>query len=195
MFSQLGPLFKTTFRKAESNDTRQKIPHEEHDKGRKKREEEEHKKTEQRWEDDTSVSIVALRTFLIEFLQTLPGGEESIAVIGNPPQGGQDSLSTRPPEPTRPTSTKNAKAARAYQAMAEKSHDTPAPRPDAPDKDSKNRAPTADLLKSQELRDIHQLIHDLDNLAEAGHQNLQIKPAESFLDSLKNAVRLIQGTT
>ena len=31
MLSQLVPLFKTTFRQAESNDTRQKIPHEERD--------------------------------------------------------------------------------------------------------------------------------------------------------------------
>ena len=190
MFSQLGPLFKTTFRHAESNDTRQKIPHEERDKGRKRREEEEQKSQEsQKWEDDTTVTVEALRAFLIGFLKTLPGGEESLTLTNNTSQT-PEKPSIRPPEKSRPTRTRDAKAARAYQAMAEKSQKA-SPVPEMPTKATRTE-PTADLLQSQELRDIHQLITDLDGLSDKGIQILQIKPANSFLESLKQAVRLLQ---
>ncbi|MCI5060112.1 MAG: hypothetical protein MRY79_03465 [Alphaproteobacteria bacterium] len=190
MFSQLGPLFKTTFRHAESNDTRQKIPHEERDKGRKKREEDEQKASEsQKWEDNTTVSVEALRAFLVNFLKTLPGGKESLELTKSAAQNtGKGSV--RPPEKSRPTRTRDAKAARAYQAMAEKSQEV-APAPTTQANPRKNQ-PTADLLQSQELRDIHQLITDLDDLSNKGVQILQIKPASTFLESLKQAVRLLQ---
>lgn len=186
MFSQLGPLFKTTFaRQAEANDTRQSIPHEERDERRRRREEEDRKETESDfWEDNTSVSVDALRAFLINFIKTMPGMED--APLPEQPKGDKD-LPARPPEAKRPTSTHNAKAVRAYQSMAAQSqNETIKP----PKTDDKIAAPTADLLESKELRDIYALIDDLDNLSQAGTQELQIQKADSFLESLKNAVYL-----
>lgn len=184
MFSQLGPLFRTTFRKAESNDTRQNIPHDERDKGRKKREEEEKKKDQQEfWEGTPSVTVEALRAFLINFLKTLPGAEDSSLI-----QQNDTVISARPPEKIRPTNTKNAKAVRAYQSMASKIH-PPKAKPPAPDK-IKTVEPTADLLESKELRDIHKLIEDLDMLSSRGVQTLYIREADDFVASLKNAVHL-----
>lgn len=184
MFSQLGPLFKTTFRQAESNDTRQHIPHDERDKGRRKREEA--KKESQGpdpWVDDTSVTVEALRTFLVNFLKTMPGADDGLTQEVD--QQNQP-LSNRPPEQKRPTNTHNAKAVRAYQAMADKSTESKPP----PQKRPPPTAATADLLESKELRDIHGLIDDLDNLRARGVQALHIRPAESFVESLKHAVKL-----
>jgi len=181
MFSQLGPLFKTTFRQAESNDTRQAIPHDERDKGRRKREEEEQKEENtDLWQDNMSVTTGALRAFLINFLKTMPGAEDVSLVEEDKP------LSARPHERSRPTNTRNAKAVRAYQAMAEQG----AERAPTPKKEDKRVEPTADLLQSQELRDIHQLIDDLDVLHNRGVTDLRIQQSESFIQSLKNAVKL-----
>ena len=78
MFSNLGPLFKTQFRQAESNDTRQSIPHQERDNHRRNNAEDEQTASpEEAWTDDTTVSIFALRSFLIDFLKTIPGGADS----------------------------------------------------------------------------------------------------------------------
>ena len=184
MFSQLGPLFRTTFRQAESNDTRQAIPHDERDKGRKKREEEEkEEKSVDIWDDNTTVTVEALRAFLINFLKTIPGGEDVATATDTP-----HSLPARPPENKRPTSTANARAVRAYQSMAEKTQDSHAPPPKKSATTNDRTEPTADLLESQELRDIHSLIDDLDMLAQKGVQQLRILRADSFLESLKNAV-------
>ncbi|MEM6810874.1 MAG: hypothetical protein AAF549_00225 [Pseudomonadota bacterium] len=183
MFSQLGPLFKTTFRQAESNDTRQHIPHDERDKGRKKREEEESQSQKQEaWVDDTAVSVDSLRTFLINFLKTIPEAQDELSDL----DAGQDTAYSRPHEKTRPTNTHNAKAVRAYQTMAQKGQESAPPRPT----EQIDNKPTADKVASKELRDIYQLIDDLEVLKRRNIQNLQIKPAESFVESLKKAVAL-----
>lgn len=180
MLSQLGPLFKTKFREAESNDTRQHIPHDERDKGRRKREEENAKEeTSDLWEDNTSVSVVALRAFLIDFIKTIPEAQD-ISLVPDEPK----SQKQRPPERQRPTNTHNAKAVRAYQTMAEHAS-TPIKQEETT---KRNNDPTADKIKSQELRDIYDLIQDLKILENRGLQNLNIEKADSFVLSLKNAV-------
>lgn len=197
MFSNLGPLFKTTFRKAEANDARLNIPHEERDKGRKKREEEEQKPAPtQAWVDDTSVSISALRIFLIDFLKTIPRApHKASAPEQQDPHASAErtppeSLSSRPPERSRPTNTQNAKAVRAYQAMAHQaSADKPPPPPENRDKTG------AEMIESKELRDIYALIDDLDTLIQRGVQDLRILKADSFVESLKNAVALKKSQT
>ena len=186
MFSQLGPLFKTTFRQAESNDTRQAIPHEERDQQRRRRQEEEKEEKTDIWEDNTSVTVEALRAFLINFLKTIPGIEDN-PILNQ--ENTDDALPTRPPESRRPTNTKNAKAVRAYQSMAEKS--TTARPPPKPTSDKIE--PTADLLESKELRDIYTLIDDLDVLARKGIQVLHIEKADSFIESLKQAVHSVKS--
>ncbi len=199
MFSQLGPLFKTTFRRTESNDTRQAIPHNERDKGRAKDGEENQKKeSADPWEDNTTVSIEALRGFLVNFLKTMMSEEANIEdeqapnkdIRGNDKTDKQinQPISTRPPESKRPTSTKNARAVRAYQSIAEKTQSTVPPAP-KPDKQGELKG-TSPLLESEEFREIHSLIDDLDMLARKGVQTLHIPRGDDFLESLKNAVLL-----
>lgn len=189
MFSNLGPLFKTTFRQAETSDARLAIPHEERDQRRHKEEEEQQQAKEDPWQDNTSVTVTALRAFLITFLKTLPGGED-IAQMAESQELEQIQKvpSVRPKETTRPTNTRNARAVRAYQSIAEKA---PIAAPDSIKKreDKKRVEPTADLLQSQELRDIYALIQDLDILIRNNVRELEIKKADSFLEALKNAVQ------
>jgi hypothetical protein len=188
MFSQLGPLFRTTFRQAEPSDTHLHIPHEERNKNKKK-EEDSHNSSQSSdlWEDNTDVTVEALRQFLVNFLKTLPGYTDSENLNF---ENNQESPSKRPHEKTRPTNTRNAKAVRAYQAMAEQNSSEAAAPVNQSVKPKENPAPTANLLESRELRDIHNLIDDLDVLKNAHIQSLEIRPAETFLESLKNAVRL-----
>ena len=187
MFSRLGPLFRTTFRQAESNDTRQHIPHEERDQGRRKRDEERKPDIDSDpWVDNTSVGVPALRTFLIDFLKTSFDGEN----VALPEEdSAKKPLAARPPEKSRPTSTKNARAVRAYQSMAEKSQNQP---PLAQETQIRKER-DVDLLESKELRDIYQLIDDLDFLAAKGVTTLNIMKADSFIESLKNAVYLAKS--
>lgn len=190
MFSNLGPLFKTTFRKAETNDTRLHIPHEERDNPNRNKEESEKEKEGTVWEDDMSVSLEALRTFLINFLKTLPGGEDLAQFEANRQQ--QESIKKRPPQSVKPTSTHNAKAVRAYQSMASKVEENRDMTGSSPLKE-RERVPLAALLKSKELRDIHGLIDDLEGLKRQGVEQLHIKKADTFLEALQNAVRLLRS--
>ncbi len=188
MFSQLGPLFKTTFRRTEENSTRLNIPHEEQEKRKKKQEEEQNKdKNLDAWDDDTTVSVTALRQFLINFLKTIPGGEDTADLQG---AETQKQLSVRPREHRRPTNTRNAKAVRAYQAMAAKGQQKP-----PPSAQNLSKEEIVERLPSDELRDIHRLINDLDSIKNNGVEELRIMPADSFVESLKNAVKDITSET
>lgn len=133
------------------------------------------------------MSIEALRSFLINFLKTLPGGED-LAQFESKRQE-EEIARQRPPQTSRPTNTHNAKAVRAYQSMAMHADQ----KKDTEEEGLKSEAsqePTADLLKSKELRDIHALIDDLEVLKRASIDQLHIQKAETFLDALKNSVRL-----
>ncbi len=184
MLSQLGPLFKTTFRQAESNDTRQHIPHEEKDnQNRKKDNNSKNQSNNDLWEDNTTVSVDALRVFLIDFIKTIPEAKDMEFVTNK-----EAIQNKRPHEKTRPKNTHNAKAVRAYQTMAE--HATPTPVSNI-DNSLVNNDPTADKIQSQELRDIYNLIQNLELLSNKGVKNLNIEKAQSFVESLKNAVAKI----
>lgn len=192
MFSQLGSLFQTQIRQAEPNDARQQIPHEERDNHRKNKDDT-NKEDEptQKWTDDTVVSIPALHSFLINFIKTLPDTEDS-AFLQRHDKSNQ--ISTRPKEEVRPSNTHNAKAVRAYQTMA--SHCTVDIKEEEEDNNIEppsNNDPTVDKLQSKELRDLHQLIIDLEYLQSKNIENLNILKAESFIEGMKNAVRLIKS--
>jgi len=191
MFSNLGPLFKTQFRQAEPNDARQSIPHQERDQNRRNNtEDEQAASSEEAWTDDTTVSIFALRSFLIDFLKTIPGGEDSnlIAQVQE-----KTTTPTRPKEKTRPTNTHNAKAVRAYQTMASHSAEDKTPINAQDDNSDKRPEPSADQLESQELRDIHNLILDLEFLEKRGLAHLNILKASSFVEGMKQAVLLAKS--
>lgn len=187
MFSQLGPLFKTTFRQAESTDTRQDIKHYEKDDGRKKREQEDRQETSEFWEDTTSVSTEALRTFLVNFLKTIP--EEADGRLSeSAPEAPEEKIQ----EYRAPKTSVTARALHAYQSMNEKTHTgSPPPRPEPENMpDTAQSADGVSLLPGSDVRIIHTLIDDLKTLSEGGLETLTIQKADSFLDSLVTAVNL-----
>ncbi len=186
MFSQLGPLFKTTLRQAESADTRLEIRREEKENPGKKRDEQDAAdNTGDLWEDSTSVSVEALRTFLIEFLK---GRGEDVPEARVSAAEENIYAGITPPPPLRPASPMAAKAVKAYASTAGQNHH-PAPPPVMPEQ-TEETVDLADLLKADELRTIHALIHELDLLSRKGVQTLTIEKAETFLESLVQAVRL-----
>lgn len=186
MFSQLGPLFKSTFRQAESNDTRQHIPHDERDKGRQKREDyKAQEEKEEPWNDNTIVTVVALRAFLIDFMKTIPEAKDMAIIKQN---DTKDTINQRPHERVRPTNTHNAKAVRAYQTMAEHAAPIKTPPKENNEDNPSSKQPGAEKLQSKELRDLFALIKSLEILESRGIQELNIKKANSFLEGMKNAV-------
>jgi len=194
MFSQLGPLFKVHLRRTESNDTRQNIPHEErkdhidnnkHNPAKKKKEE--------KWTDDTTVSVIALKSFLINFLKTLPEAQNS-GFLKNY-EAEATVAPSRPPQKIKPSNTHNAKAVRAYQTMAthgttkvpEKNQENTLNKSPQDSIESSNNAGSS-AIESNELRDIHQLITDLDYLRNKNITQLNIMKANSFIEGMKEAV-------
>lgn len=178
MFSSLGPLFKASFRQTEQTDTRQSIIREEKEEGRRKKREENPVKDDEFWEDSTSVSVDALRTFLMNFLKgaTLT---DKIRENETPPP-------VRMPEERTPADTRTARALDAYQSMAEKTRASTPP-PDMPAPQSE-----VDLVTSEEIRLMHELIKDLEILSARGVETLKIEPAGSFLAALRNAIIVVK---
>ncbi len=190
MFSQLGPLFKTVLRQAESADTRLAIRRDEKQDPERKQDFDQPPEEESSfWEDSTSVSVEALRTFLIEFLKTR-GNDDGPATK---PQAQTPVTPTAPPPGTN-VSPRAAQAMKAYGAMAAQTHEPPPETPydPAPDESSyeAESGDLADLLAADELRTIHRLIHELDLLARRGITMLTIEKADTFLESLVAAVQL-----
>lgn len=197
MFSQLGPLFKTTFRQAESNDTRQKIPHEERDPPQRDKDDKEEKIDDDvLWQDSTTVSIAALRNFLINFLNTMP--EAQIIDQSMDPNFETSDIDevhvpqvNRPKERERPTNTHNAKAVRAYQAIANKTQEGRANTPQTQSGPTYRKPPSADQIENKELRDIYQLIDNLEILSNKGVQDITIQKNGSFVESLQSSVKAL----
>lgn len=186
VFSQLGPLFKTTLRQAEQADTRLQIRREEKDDpGKKQDPEEQSEETGGLWEDSTEVSVGALRTFLIEFLK---GRGENV-----PEETSQNSenmsISNILETKSSPAATPAARAARAYSSVQNQTYSAP-PAPVAPPEPPAEDVDLVSLLEADELRTIHVLIRELDQLAGKGVHNLVIEKADSFLQALVEAVRL-----
>lgn len=187
MFSQLGPLFRTTFRQAEPADARLEIRREEKEDGRKKQEETaEDDNTSSLWEDSTSVSIESLRTFLFQFLKG-HGAEvpaEASAAI--------DVTAPALIEERSPVSTTAARAAKAYGSMA--AHVQPRPSfSGSPPPTETTPIDLASLLEADEIRAIHALIAELDALSKTGLQSLSFQMNGTFLQSLAEAVRLAKA--
>ena len=197
MFSQLGPLFKTTFRQAESNDTRQKIPHEERDPPQRDKDDKEEKIDDDAlWQDNTTVSIAALRNFLINFLNTMPEAQiidQSIDPDLETPDIDETHVlqGNRPKERERPTNTHNAKAVRAYQAIANKTQEGRANGPQTQAGQTYRRPPSADQIENKELRDIYQLIDNLEILSNRGVQEITIQKNGTFVESLQSSVNAL----
>lgn len=186
MFSQLGPLFKTHLRQAEKSDARLEIRRDErNDQGRKHDEPPQEEESSALWEDSTTVSIEALKVFLSGFLTSK---------TGTAPETSNRSLSqaeteSLPQEPLHPVNTRTARAVKAYGSAAAQASPPPAP-PQMPENNSdRNDLDLSELLEADELRTIHVLVTELDNLARNGVQTLTIEKADSFLKALVFAVQ------
>ncbi len=182
MFSQLGPLFKTAFRQAEASDARLEIRRDEKREHGHSEEQDEKEDTSDFWEDKTTVSVDALKAFLIAFLKEKGVAEDHAAI----------SAAATPENmvPQKPLTTVATRAVKAYTALAPQ---TPPP-PPAPEIPTEN-IPLADQLKNDELRTMHILIRELDILASRGVHDLMIEKADTFLNALVLAVDKAKSAT
>lgn len=181
MLSQLGSVFKTTFRQAESTDARLEIRREEKENnGKKKDAKKDADDDAVLWEDSMTVSVIALHTFLLEFLKShgAPLPQEEQVILDT---AVSDYHEVRPP-----VSSVAARAVKAYTAMAPaqpSSMSSASVEPSAP-------VNSDDLLSAEEIRAVHILIADVDGLTKAGVQTVNITIIGTFLESLIEAVRL-----
>ena len=192
MFSQLGPLFKTHLRQAEKSDARLEIRRDERqDQGKKQESEDQTEDTSGLWEDSTSVSVEALKAFLVEFLKSR--GDE---VPEAPEQSADDiALSAITPEYRPPVNTRTAQAVKAYGAMAAQTMQAPPPPEPKESAASTESIDLVSLLKADEVRTMHVLITELDALSRQGVHTLTIEKADTFLEALVQAVRLEKSKT
>lgn len=185
MFSQLGPLFKTAFRKTEHADARLEIRREEKDTPKKKDEEtEESLSDDDLWQDSTTVSLQALRTFLLDFLKNNGEATPEEEIMA------REQVENFTPAPhASPTNTAAMRAHKAYANMASYGQ-TPIAPPENPAEKTVN---LSDLLAVDEVRTMHVLIAELDILHKRGVETLVIEKADSFLQALVLAVEKIKS--
>ena len=171
MFSRLEPLFKNTFRKAESTDTRQAIRREDKKDGRRKNHDKESETADSElWKDSTYVSVEALKAFLSAFLEQQIKDERDEAQ-SQPSSNSQSRQSA---------TTRGYKAAQAYQNMADKA---------AQPVQEKPESRRTDAVESEDVRIMNKLIDDLNTLSGKGVTDLNIQKEGTFLESLKSAVQ------
>lgn len=170
MDSRLDNIFRTSFRQTESADTWMGIHREEpRDNPRRKKDDGE-KKEKPKWEDNTVVSIPALKQFLM-------------ALISPDSRYQQQTTPSHTPEasPLSPHQQRAHSAANAYQTNS---------RHASPPASSITTAPTdSPALTQEENRIIHQLMHDLDLLLQKGITTLPLQKEGSFLESLNRAAK------
>lgn len=172
MDSRLDSIFRTTFRTTESADTsmgiRRDDPRDDH---KRKNDDDDHKKDKPQWEDDTIVSIAALKQFLATLIA--PDSQYQ-APVPAPVIPTQATLSTQ--------QQRAHNAVNAYQSTAR--HTSPVTATPAP-----VQSHTSNTLTQEENRTIHQLLNDLDVLLQEGVTSLTIQKEGSFLESLRRAAR------
>lgn len=172
MDSRLDQIFRTSFRQTESADTwmgiRREEPQDQH--GRKKKNDED--KDKPAWEDETVVSIAALKQFLT-----------SLIAPASPfmPPAAASADAGHSPEPLSVQQQQAHHAAQAYQNTA---RHTPMPVTPPPPSEPPSSSPT---LSTEENRTIHQVLDLLDQLLASGVSTLTIQKEGSFLESLKRS--------
>lgn len=184
MFSQLGPLFKTTLlREAERADTRLEIRrHEQDQQGRKNEDNKADDEGSFLWDDSTQVSVEALKNFLVEFLKDKTQGQG----IGN----SATSRTEQTPAATRtPVNPVAERAMKAYGVSASHAPSSAPEESPAIEIFAEQSAEPQDGIESEDIRNMHMLIADLDMLSRQGVQMLTIEKADSFLEALIMAVR------
>ena len=179
MDSRLDSVFRTTFRTTESADTsmgiRREDPRDDH---KRKSDDDDQRQEKPQWEDDTIVSIAALKQFLI----TLIAPDSIYQAPAAPAVPTQATLSTQQQRAHNAASAYQATARHA--AYSQAAH-TAAQATTQPPQEAKN----SNTLSAEENRIIHQLLHDLDLLLQEGVMSLTIQKEGSFLESLTRAAR------
>ncbi len=175
MDSRLDSIFRTTFRQTESTDTwmgiRREDPHDDH---KRKNNDDDQKKEKPQWEDDTVVSIAALK----QFLTTLIAPDSVYQAPATPAVPTQATLSTQ--------QQRAHNAASAYQSTARHAaYTAPTTAVTPPPTTTKS----TNTLSQEESRAIHQLLGDLDLLLQEGVTSLRIQKEGSFLQSLRLAAQ------
>jgi hypothetical protein len=175
MFSSFGNIFSSIKpRQTEAADTRLNIRHHDPEQQGKHGKKNERETPLPETMDNATVSVEALRLFLINFLREL----EHEA-------GEHKTISAQTPDPAAPLRTEPdtaaARAASAYRASVIKTHDTAPP-----------EIHERPLHASPNISAVHKLITDLSRLSATGIEELTIERGQTFLDSLITAVKNAQ---
>lgn len=177
MDSKLDPVYRALFRHAEHTGDRQDVKREEAPGGDGRRKDDRQRADRpDPWQDDTAVSITALRAFLVNLL------------------GGESTAPAAPPQTTaRPGDPLAARAAGAYRTTA--AHQAPPPAPPAGAVATAPDSGPAPGLTPDDVRAIRQLITDLDRLSSHHIDMLRIEKNGTFLQSLAAAAARALAST
>ncbi|MCB1532249.1 MAG: hypothetical protein KDJ35_05200 [Alphaproteobacteria bacterium] len=191
MFYTLGKILSQTPRQAEQTDTRQEIRRHDPDQQRRKKGETEDEAELLALEDDTTVSITALRAFLQEFLKSLPPEQRE----GESQDGNQENMPEKDTpkmghdfNKERPVNGAMAQATGAYKTAAQSGHEDTKFKKGSAQETAENLG-----LDGSEIRTIHTLINDLKALSAQGYEELVLERNATFLQSLVAAVDKLKG--
>lgn len=186
MNSKLDSLFRTTFQPAQQTDTWQGIRREESHHDKQKKHQHKQEQDDEFGADKATLSVQALHEFLKNILTQ--AGEKMPAQLAHIlPEEEMDG------EP-RPYNEASAHAARAYQNTA---RHTPGQRIDFSERPAASTQQEATVpaivLSADELRTIHKLIEDIEDLGQRGIGIIPLIPADNFLQSLTLGVAAASG--
>lgn len=185
MLSRLDPIFQTILRRTEETDTRLHIRRDESQgwkKGKKGPETGEYAPLA--WEDSTSVSVAALKSFL----QILRQG----SVLDSSPASSELEISEESvKENDHSPGHANYLAARAYQTTARVVHDPniemPSPAPPSGGAAAEAVSLGSDFSES-DLANVDAFIADLMELERRGVTELTIQRSQTFLEGVRQAI-------
>lgn len=197
MFSRLDSIFRTQERHAESLDTRQAIRRHEDQQQRSKGEDKDKKDDDALWQDSTSLSISGLQSFLEGLIaeQNTAAKEEQAAAPAK-----QEEKQPDVPHHEPQVRERNTRAAMAYQRTQETSypeqaiHSSNKAQEALKGQQEAARSSNAAMqLTSTEARAIHQIIADLKQLSAQGYTELTLQKADSLLQGIMDAIKLIKS--
>lgn len=185
MDSRLDALFRTTFQPAQQTDTWQGIRREEPQGEHSKKNTYKHQDEKLEEEDHATLSVMALHEFLKNLL--IQAGEKMAWNVEQtmPPEDTDQAI-------TAPLRSASATAARAYQTTARAVAGQSIDFSERPINTQTPSGPSI-TLSADELRTIHQLIQDIEDLGRRGISSIPLLPAETFLQSLELGVRAVSG--
>lgn len=180
MDSKLDSIFRTNFRPAEKSDAWLGINRHDPDQPQRKKEDRDKEEKPEEFEDNATISVPALHAFLKTLLQQAaePARNRTTPSQTDTPDGDMP----------HPVNKQAANAALAYQNTA---RHTPGGRIDLSD-----QAPAPETaqgpsiqLGQDDLRTIHQLLDEVQLLANRGIHVITIEKADTFLESLARGVQ------